>query len=57
MLLLQLLIMMLMVHEHQPLGCCCAPADSEFWKEEGTGVGGSEIDAYPYVSLTLNTDV
>lgn len=33
--------------------------DADYWREEAGAlgaVGGSEIDAYPYVSLTLNTD-
>jgi hypothetical protein len=36
-----------------------SPPDADYWREEAGAlgaVGGSEIDAYPYVSLTLNTD-
>jgi hypothetical protein len=40
--------------------CPCLPPDSEYWREDlAGGAGGmatSEIDAYPYVSLTVNTD-
>jgi hypothetical protein len=35
------------------------PADSEYWREDlaaGGGIATSEIDAYPYVSLTVNTE-
>jgi hypothetical protein len=32
--------------------------DSEFWQADagGGGLASSEVDAYPYVSLTINTD-
>lgn len=30
--------------------------DSEYWKDDGTAALGGEIDAYPYVSLTVTTD-
>lgn len=43
-----------------PLTCallCAVCADACYWRDDGTPASvGTEIDTYPYVSLTVNTD-
>jgi hypothetical protein len=42
-----------------PLHVAAAPADVAYWKEDGATAAAalsSEIDQYPYVSLSVHTD-